>query len=541
MQWHTRGLVAGAIGAGAYALALQMRLIPHVLVTFNALLVAVSPFIIAWACWGAARRHEGRTRRGWLWIMWTLLASAAYDIVWMLQLELHRAASPAFTLAFLALIPMGMVGVLNLAVLRDRSSTLRRTFDGIFISASVFLVSWCLVLRMLYLGSTGSVAARIAVLSYPFSDGLILSLVILLATGYRSDRTTPLTGIAVALAIWSISDSVFAYLSFKGAYYAGHPVEVGWLFGFAVLFFAARHARPVDSEDAEQEKLPRVELPIITGAIAFAVGVTVQLVRHRVDPVVLYTLIALAILALARQFLAVVEHQRFTIARLRALDETKTNILRAVSHELRTPLTFIKGTSTFLGEQWRDLPTTTVNDLFSRVNSNCERLDGLLGSLLDLDRLSRGVIEPTRRPTDVRSLIERVVESVPDEAHTISVTGDHIRAEVDASQIERVVENLLINAVRHTPAGTSIEANCARGDDGVVITVSDDGPGVPAELRPTIFDPFVQSESSIDAGRGTGIGLSLVAKFTELHGGHVSVDESDAGGAAFRVYLPDAA
>lgn len=534
-------VLVGAVAAGAYALALTFHLIPKSMSTVVSAALVAFPFVIGVEAYRAARRHTGRTRRGWLWIAWTLLVVGIYNVAWIAMLATNRPIPPAFSLGFLVLIPLGMVGVLNLAVLRDRSSTLRRTCDGVFIAGSVFLISWCLILRTLYVGSSGSVATRIATLSYPMSDILILSLVIFLATRYRTDGTTPLTYIAMSLVVWSIADSTFAYLTFRGEYYAGHPVEVGWLVGYGLLFLAAHRAHPVASHEDAAEELPRVELPYGIGSVALVVGITAQIVRDRVDAVVLFTLIGLAMLALARQFLALVEHQRYTIKRLRALDETKTNILRAVSHELRTPLTFIKGTSALLGEQWHEMPEETIDMLFGRVNANCDRLDELLGSLLDLDRLSRGVIEPTRQPTDIRALIERVASSVNMNQHAVSVIGDAGEASVDPGQIERVVENLLVNAVRHTPPGTRVAATCVRDESGVLITVSDDGPGVPAEIRPTIFDPFVQSEASVGAGRGTGIGLSLVAKFTELHGGRVWVDESSAGGAEFGVYLPDVA
>ena len=123
--------------------------------------------------------------------------------------------------------------------------------------------------------------------------------------------------------------------------------------------------------------------------------------------------------------------------------------------------------------------------------------------------------------------------------HTIRVATTSLMACVDPVQVERIVENLFTNAVRHTPPGTIVVASVERITDGVLIIVDDDGPGVPEELREDIFNAFVQSDHTVQFGRGTGIGLSVVTKFAELHGGRAWVETSPAGGARFCVMLQD--
>ena len=110
-------------------------------------------------------------------------------------------------------------------------------------------------------------------------------------------------------------------------------------------------------------------------------------------------------------------------------------------------------------------------------------------------------------------------------------------AEVDAPKVERIIENLLANAVNHTPPGTSISILVEARDSGVLISVDDDGPGVAREHREAIFGIFDRGSAG-DRVPGTGIGLSLVAQFTALHGGSAWVEESSSGGASFRVFLP---
>ncbi len=104
--------------------------------------------------------------------------------------------------------------------------------------------------------------------------------------------------------------------------------------------------------------------------------------------------------------------------------------------------------------------------------------------------------------------------------------------------ISRIVENLLMNAARHTPADREVWVTVAPEDDQVLIAVEDDGPGIPEEHRDTIFEPFEHGPMTSVHNPGVGIGLSLVAKFTALHGGRVWVEEREGGGASFRVLIP---
>jgi signal transduction histidine kinase len=109
---------------------------------------------------------------------------------------------------------------------------------------------------------------------------------------------------------------------------------------------------------------------------------------------------------------------------------------------------------------------------------------------------------------------------------------------VDPPKVERIVENLLTNAARHTAGDRRIWLRVHPHEGGVLIMVEDDGPGVAADLKGAIFEPFRQGPTVSPHAPGTGIGLSLVARFAELHGGHAWVEDRDGGGASFRVFIP---
>jgi signal transduction histidine kinase len=112
-----------------------------------------------------------------------------------------------------------------------------------------------------------------------------------------------------------------------------------------------------------------------------------------------------------------------------------------------------------------------------------------------------------------------------------------VRADVDGAQVERIIENLVVNAIRYTPPGTPIELSIGPADGGLLIQVDDRGPGVPEEIRGLIFEPFGQGSATHAHAPAVGIGLSLVARFAQLHGGRAWVEDRTGGGASFRVWL----
>ncbi len=121
--------------------------------------------------------------------------------------------------------------------------------------------------------------------------------------------------------------------------------------------------------------------------------------------------------------------------------------------------------------------------------------------------------------------------------HRFVVEGSSVTANLDVPAVERIVENLVLNASRYTPTGSTVWVRVQEQADGVPISVEDNGPGVPEESREAIFEPFQQGSDMQGHAPGTGIGLTLVSKLAEAHGGRAWVEERPGGGAAFRVVL----
>ena len=223
---------------------------------------------------------------------------------------------------------------------------------------------------------------------------------------------------------------------------------------------------------------------------------------------------------------------------LRELNDVKDTLLHAVSHDLKGPLAGIIGAmQTIRRDEELHLTDDEREALYQVIEHSGRKMNRLIDDLLDLDRIDRGKLHPQREPTDVGALARRVVgDTAQIIDHPVRVRADAVLVNVDPGKVERVVENLLVNAVRHTPAGTAVLVDVAANADGVELVVEDHGPGVPDDLKTLLFEPFRQGETS--SSGGMGIGLSLVQRFAELHGGAAHVDDADGGGARFVVTLP---
>jgi PAS domain S-box-containing protein len=228
--------------------------------------------------------------------------------------------------------------------------------------------------------------------------------------------------------------------------------------------------------------------------------------------------------------------ERAQILRLSAADEAKTMAMQAVSHDIRTPLAAILGLAVTLESRADDMSPDDVRDLSSRIVQNSRRLDRIVTDLLDLDRLQRDGFRPRLHPLDLGALVRQLVtrtDAVTERRLQLDTGPVHVQA--DPTMIERIVDNLIANAVKHTPGDSRIWVRVERTDEGALIAVEDDGPGIPSEDRERIFEPFVQGAGT--GPGGAGIGLALVARFAALHGGRTWVQERAGGGSSFRVLL----
>jgi two-component system sensor histidine kinase KdpD len=226
---------------------------------------------------------------------------------------------------------------------------------------------------------------------------------------------------------------------------------------------------------------------------------------------------------------------------LRQSDAVKTAVLRSVSHDLRSPLTAIRTASEGLDNPAFELSSEERDGLFEAIRIEVGRLERLVDNLLDLSRLEAG--PASRRPElwTIDTLLARAFEQLGADADRVEVTAapDLGPIRVDAAHVERVLVNLLENALKFSSPTDPVEVSAAAEAGRVIVRVRDRGPGVAEGDRERIFDAF---ERGHGAARGSGLGLAIARGFAEANGGRVWVEPAAAssGGSTFVLALPAA-
>lgn len=233
--------------------------------------------------------------------------------------------------------------------------------------------------------------------------------------------------------------------------------------------------------------------------------------------------------------------QRRAVRRLMELDAAKLDFISNVSHELRTPLTVIKGLGQTLTGGRVAIRSSAGHQLIDRLAANAERLGRMVTSLLDMSRLYQEGVRVDLRPVQLADVVRAVV----DRLETLSPDHD-IRCEVlaeptalaDAVLLEHVLENLISNAVKHTPRGTHVSVRLEERRDAAVIRVSDDGPGIPVAELPRLTERFFRGGDPMTRETsGLGLGLALVADILLAHGTRLHVESGEGQGAEFSFSL----
>jgi two-component system OmpR family sensor kinase len=217
-----------------------------------------------------------------------------------------------------------------------------------------------------------------------------------------------------------------------------------------------------------------------------------------------------------------------------AMLDRQREFVADASHELRTPLTSVLANLDLLAEELDGEQSETAEAALRSTR----RMRRLVGDLLLLARADARRENP-RRPTDVGEVvIEAAAELGPmAEHHELSVSTEPAMVDGVRDELHRLVLNLMENALRHTPPGTSVHAGVRRDGDQVVIEVSDTGPGIPPELAPRVFERFVRNGR--DGGKGSGLGLAIVRSVAQSHGGTVELERPlDGIGTRFVIRLP---
>ena len=226
---------------------------------------------------------------------------------------------------------------------------------------------------------------------------------------------------------------------------------------------------------------------------------------------------------------------------LSASQEARRHLVADVAHELRTPLTIMQGQLELIqqGVQKPDM------QILLSIYDECIRLSRLVGDLHQLSLAEAGVLPLEREPTDVSSLLERIVDNFQVEAEdkgvllALKLESIDARANVDPNRITQVFINLIGNAIRYTPRGREVNVSVGKDALRVLVKVRDTGEGIPSEHLPSLFDRFYRVDADRNRERGgMGLGLAIAKEFVEAHGGEIQVDSVVGKGTTFTVSLP---
>ncbi|MBS3783961.1 MAG: PAS domain S-box protein, partial [Anaerolineae bacterium] len=231
------------------------------------------------------------------------------------------------------------------------------------------------------------------------------------------------------------------------------------------------------------------------------------------------------------------------ITRFREADEIKSTFISVISHELKTPVALIQGyAETLLRKDARWDPQTQEESL-EVILEEADRLHNLIDNLLDASRLEAGKLPLEKEPVALDALAERVVERFRTQTdhHEIKTEfpSNYPIIEADPTRLEQVLNNLLSNAIKYSPEGGLIEVTGRSAQDEVIVTVTDQGVGIPFEEQPHIFESFFRgSREYQQQTSGAGLGLYLAKAIVEAHGGQVWLESDPGEGAIFSFALP---
>jgi two-component system sensor histidine kinase KdpD len=218
----------------------------------------------------------------------------------------------------------------------------------------------------------------------------------------------------------------------------------------------------------------------------------------------------------------------------------RTALLAAVSHDLRTPLASIKASVSTLRQtdvQWTEADEAA---LLATIEQGADRLDALIGNLLDMSRLSTGSLQPFLRPTAIDEVAPVALRGLDGGASVQLIVPDRLPlVRTDPGLLERVLANLFANALAYSPPGRPPALHARQADGSVILEITDHGPGVPDPLKSRMFEPFERLQAR-NTGTGVGLGLAVVKGFLDTMGGSVGAADTPGGGLTIRVTLPAA-
>jgi signal transduction histidine kinase len=230
------------------------------------------------------------------------------------------------------------------------------------------------------------------------------------------------------------------------------------------------------------------------------------------------------------------------VQREKELSELKSRFVSTASHEFRTPLATMLSSAELLEHYSENLSQAERNNLLQNIQSGAKRMSAMINDILDHAQLESGMLRLNPEPLDLRELCNKVVSEfriAQGKQHLITVVDrfDLPQVNMDERLLRHILNNLLSNAAKYSPTGSEIVFSLTRRQERAVIEIQDHGIGIPEKDQPRLFESF-QRASNVGVRQGTGLGLWIVKKCVELHGGEISMSSAVGAGTRFIVVLP---
>ncbi|HEX7943190.1 MAG TPA: ATP-binding protein, partial [Phenylobacterium sp.] len=226
---------------------------------------------------------------------------------------------------------------------------------------------------------------------------------------------------------------------------------------------------------------------------------------------------------------------------LRRTDTLRSALLNSVSHDLRTPLSTVLGSATTLIDYGKSLTAKVRDDLLLSIREEAERLNRYVGDLLDMTRLEGGALVTRREWIDARDVLRGAVERVKRRLEKRKVDWDFpdrvTLVMADPSLLEQALVNILENAITYSPDGTTIEVAAYEDRNNVVISIEDEGRGIPTAELERVFEKFRRMDEATDRGKGAGLGLAISKGFVEAMGGRIAAASPIHEGRGTRILI----